>query len=70
MKKKYQSEILHMVYEEAVANFKVGAISEERMRYYENACLVPETCVAQTAKRSGVASVPVKPSPAFASKAN
>jgi DNA-binding transcriptional regulator YiaG len=48
MKKKYQSEILHMVHENAVANFKVGAITEERMRYYDRECLVPEGTAPQT----------------------
>jgi DNA-binding transcriptional regulator YiaG len=70
MKKKYQSEILHMVYDEAAANFKVGAINEERMRYYENACLVPETSVVQTAKSVGASPIPMKPSRVYASKAD
>jgi putative transcriptional regulator len=70
MKKKYQSEILQIVHENAVANFKVGAITEERLHEYDRACLVPETSVAQAAKSAASSSRAMKPSPAFASKAN
>jgi putative transcriptional regulator len=70
MKKKYQSEILQIVHENAVANFKVGAINEERLREYDRACLIPETSLAQAAKRSGSSAIPMKPSRAYASKAN
>ena len=40
--RKYQSELLGVIYEEALANFEVGAISEERLKHYERECLVPE----------------------------
>ncbi|MDR3301524.1 MAG: XRE family transcriptional regulator [Spirochaetaceae bacterium] len=70
MKKRYQSEILGVIHQDAQAMFKVGAISEARMREYDRDCLVPETSLAQTTKRSGASSIPVKPSRAYASKAN
>jgi hypothetical protein len=41
-KRKYQSELLGAIYEEALAIFEVGAISEERLKHYERECLVPE----------------------------
>jgi hypothetical protein len=41
-KRKYQSELLGAIYEEALADFGIGIISEERLRYYERECLVPE----------------------------
>jgi putative transcriptional regulator len=36
---KYKSDILEMIHENATANFKIGAISEERMREYDEMCL-------------------------------
>jgi DNA-binding transcriptional regulator YiaG len=67
MKKKYHSEILQMVYEEAVANFKVGVISEERMRHYKKECLVSEAAAPQKLIQSA-ASINVGPMPALASQ--
>jgi hypothetical protein len=32
-----------MIHENATINFKLGFISEERMREYDELCLVPET---------------------------
>ena len=42
---KYRSEILEVIHQDAMANFEVGAISEARMREYDEMCLVrePET---------------------------
>ena len=40
--KKYKSEIYKVVHEDAKACFEVGAISEERMRYYDEKCFVEE----------------------------
>jgi DNA-binding transcriptional regulator YiaG len=45
MKKTYKSEALHALHEDAAADFKVGAITESRMRYYDRECLVPEEAV-------------------------
>ena len=36
---KYKSDILEMIHENATTNFKIGAISEERMREYDEMCL-------------------------------
>jgi hypothetical protein len=58
MDRKYKSEAMEPIYEDALAMFEVGAISAERMRYYENACLAPETTVAQAPKRSGLPPIP------------
>ncbi|MDR2192866.1 MAG: XRE family transcriptional regulator [Treponema sp.] len=42
MKKKYKSEILEVIYQDAKAMFEVGGISKERMREYDRDCLVEE----------------------------
>jgi hypothetical protein len=33
MKKRYKSELLRVLYEDAVADFEVGGISAERMKF-------------------------------------
>ena len=43
---KYRSDILEVIHENASANFKIGAISEERMREYDELCLVSEANAA------------------------
>ena len=40
--KKYKSEIYEVVHQDAMANFEVGAISEARMKEYDEICLVQE----------------------------
>jgi len=42
---RYKSEIYRAMHEDAMADFEVGAISEARMREYDEMCLVrePET---------------------------
>ena len=52
---KYKSEIYEVVHQDAVANFEVGAISEARMREFDEMCLVqePET-VCTTEKLPGM----------------
>jgi DNA-binding transcriptional regulator YiaG len=42
MGKIYKSEALRSIHEDAVAMYEVGAVSEERMREYDRACLKPE----------------------------
>jgi DNA-binding transcriptional regulator YiaG len=42
MSKIYKSEAFRAIHEGAVAMYEVGAISEERMREYDRACLKPE----------------------------
>jgi DNA-binding transcriptional regulator YiaG len=39
---KYESDIAEMIHEEATIDFKLGFISEARMREYDELCLVPE----------------------------
>ena len=39
---KYKSEIYEVVHQDAVEMFKIGAISEERMREFDKMCLVKE----------------------------
>ena len=40
--KKYKSEIYEVLHQDAMANFEVGAISEARMREYDELCFVQE----------------------------
>jgi DNA-binding transcriptional regulator YiaG len=46
MTRTYKSEILRVIHEEATANFEVGVIDEERMRYYDAKCLAPAASMA------------------------
>jgi DNA-binding transcriptional regulator YiaG len=39
---KYRSEICEVMHQDAIADFKVGAISDTRMREYDELCLTPE----------------------------
>jgi DNA-binding transcriptional regulator YiaG len=49
--KKYKTKILKVLHQMAVEDFKIGAISEERMREYDRACLVQEPKPASKAVR-------------------
>jgi len=49
---KYKSEICEVMHQDAMADFKVGAISEERMREYDKMCLVKEPKVSYKTKKS------------------
>ena len=40
---KYESDILETIHESATEMFKIGAISEERMREYDEMCLASKT---------------------------
>jgi DNA-binding transcriptional regulator YiaG len=51
MEKRYKSELLGAIHEGAMANFAVGAISEEKMREWDNRCLVQEPQPAPKAAR-------------------
>ncbi|MDR1256777.1 MAG: hypothetical protein LBJ86_03440 [Spirochaetaceae bacterium] len=42
MEKKYKSKMLGVLHQDAIAMYEVGGITEERMREYDNACLVAE----------------------------
>jgi len=39
---KYKSEIYEVIHQDAMADFKVGAISEKEMLKYDKMCLVKE----------------------------
>jgi len=43
---KYKSEIYEVMHQDAIADFEVGAISEARMREYDEMCLVQESEIA------------------------
>jgi DNA-binding transcriptional regulator YiaG len=49
MKKRYESDILRSIHEEAEAMFAVDAITEERMREYDRDCLVQEAAALDSA---------------------
>jgi len=40
--RKYKSEIFEVIHQDAMANFEVGAISEARMKEYDDMCFVKE----------------------------
>jgi hypothetical protein len=42
MKQRYQSELLGVLYQEALADYQLGIISEAEMKEYDEDCLVPE----------------------------
>jgi putative transcriptional regulator len=44
---KYKSEIYEVVHQDAAEMFKIGAISEERMREFDKMCLASETDAAE-----------------------
>jgi DNA-binding transcriptional regulator YiaG len=46
---KYKSEICEVMHQDALADFEVGAISEARMREYDEMCLVQ---TPQTARKA------------------
>jgi len=39
---KYESDIAEMIHENAMENFKLGFISEARIREYDKLCLTPK----------------------------
>ena len=49
---KYKSEIYEVIHQDAMADFEVGAISEERMREYDKMCLVQEPESSYTTDKS------------------
>ena len=40
---KYKSDILEVIHENATANFEIGAISEAKMREYDEMCLAEDS---------------------------
>jgi len=47
---KYESDIAEMVHENAMIDFKLGFISEARMREFDELCLAPEALHDNTAQ--------------------
>jgi DNA-binding transcriptional regulator YiaG len=46
---KYESDIAEMIHENAIIDFKLGFISEARMREFDKLCLTPEALQDNTA---------------------
>jgi DNA-binding transcriptional regulator YiaG len=46
---KYESDIAEMIHENAIANYKIGILSEAEMREYDELCLTPEALQDNTA---------------------
>jgi hypothetical protein len=62
MAKKYQSELLGVLHQDALADYQLGIISEAEMREYNEECLVPEP--DQTPKPTpGARQIPAYTSP-------
>ena len=50
---KYKSDAYEAIHEDAISMYEIGAISEERMREYDDMCLVKESNpVAYEAEKS------------------
>ncbi|MCL2810096.1 MAG: hypothetical protein FWD24_08570 [Treponema sp.] len=47
---KYESNILKMIHENALKKFKYGIISEEKMREYDELCLIPDKNISVKTK--------------------
>ena len=47
---KYESDIAEMIHENAIANYKIGILSEAEMREYDELCLTPEALQDNTAQ--------------------
>jgi DNA-binding transcriptional regulator YiaG len=57
---KYESDILEMIHENAIIDFKLGLISEAEMREYDKLCLPEEALQDNTAKSDTHASVNIE----------
>ena len=49
---KYKSEIYEVLHQDAVADFEVGAITESRMREFDEMCLIQEPDAEYPTKES------------------
>ena len=49
---KYKGEVYEVVHQDAVSMYKVGAISEERMKEYDEMCLAQESEPVYKAEKS------------------
>jgi DNA-binding transcriptional regulator YiaG len=69
--KKYTSEAMEALYDDVLSNYKIGAITEERLREYEEACLLPEYAAkiqaARAKKTAGSSTRPEHRVPLYAS---
>jgi putative transcriptional regulator len=59
-KRKYQSEALMVIHQDMEDLYRIGAISEERMRFFDEGCLLPEPDLS-AAESSAARSKPVIP---------
>jgi DNA-binding transcriptional regulator YiaG len=53
---KYESDILEMLHENAMTEFKLGLISEAEMREYDELCL-PEEALQDTTAQGATANI-------------
>ena len=51
---KYKGEIYEVIHQDATADFEVGAISEARMREFDEMCLVQEPETKYSVEKSAV----------------
>jgi DNA-binding transcriptional regulator YiaG len=63
MKRNYQSELLGVIHQEALALYEVGAITLTQMQEYDANCLASESKTTATA---GYNARPPSPAPAYA----
>ena len=56
---KYRSEIFEVLHQDAIADFKVGAISEVELREFEEMCFVQESETSYEAEKPDESSVRV-----------
>jgi hypothetical protein len=60
---KYKSDAMEAIYEDALANFEVGAITRDELAEYESACIVSETTPILASKSAASSSWAGMPSP-------
>jgi len=48
----YDSDIAEMIHENAIANYKIGILSEAEMREYDKLCLTKKALKNKTAQRA------------------
>jgi DNA-binding transcriptional regulator YiaG len=49
---KYKSDAYEAIYEDAVSMYEIGAISKERMKEYDDMCLVQESKTTPAAQKT------------------
>jgi len=63
---KYESEILKVMHQEAIEMYKIGGITEARMREYDEMCLKKPNTKKPSSVSSGDNSANIKHSPVIA----